>query len=145
MLLRRSITTGSWNRWKQTSRFIVDSYHYNNHRATDLLCQKWCNPAPRDGSAPNLVVLEWDDKGNPVYKRAFNTQACEQLNSWLGGFESILKRMTPGNFDWFIHAMLFHHTKQVLKRKDQRAKNETEEDNDDNENNDGNDASIEEI
>src|SRR5277367_1989376 len=84
MLLQRSITTGSWNRWKQTSRFIVDSYHYNNHRATDLLCQKWCNPAPRDGSAPNLVVLEWDDKGNPVYKRAFNTQACEQLNSWLG-------------------------------------------------------------
>jgi hypothetical protein len=43
-------------------------------------------------------------------------QACEQLNSWLGGYESILKRMTPGNFDWFLHSMLFYHTKHVLKR-----------------------------
>jgi hypothetical protein len=116
------------------------------------LCQKWCNPVPQDGSAPNLVVLEWDDKGNPIYKRAFNTQACKQLNSWLGGFESILKCMTPGNFDWFIHAMLFYHTKQVLKRKDQKAtkgkQNETEEDNEnneDNEDNDGNNDSIKEI
>ena len=31
MLLQRSITTGSWNRWKQTGQFIVDSYHYNKH------------------------------------------------------------------------------------------------------------------
>jgi hypothetical protein len=138
MVLRRSITTGSWNTWKKTSRFIVDSYHYNNHRATDLLCQKWCNPAPRDGSAPNLVVLDQDQEGNPVYKRAFNTQACEQLNSWLGGYESILKRMTPGNFNWFIHAMLFHHTKQVLKKIDQKAnKKRTDEDNGDED--DGND------
>lgn len=43
-------------------------------------------------------------------------QACEQLNSWLGGYESILKRMIPGNFDWFLHSMLFYHTKHVLKR-----------------------------
>jgi hypothetical protein len=131
MVLRRSITTGSWNTWKKTSRFIVDSYHYNNHRATDMLCQKWCNPAPRDGSAPNLVILDQDEEGNPVYKRAFNTQACEQLNSWLGGFESILKRMTPSNFNWFIHAMLFHHTKQVLKKMDLKANKKRNEDNDD--------------
>jgi hypothetical protein len=146
MVLRRSITTGSWNRWQKTSRFIVDSYHYNNHRATDILCQKWCNPAPRDGSAPNLVVLEWNDNGNPVYKRAFNTQACEQLNSWLGGFESILKRMTPGNFNWFIHAMLFHHTKQVIKKKNQKAnKNEEDELGDEDDENDNHDNSSEQI
>ena len=41
-------------------------------------------------------------------------QACEQLNSWLGGFEQVLKRMTPANFDWFLHAMLFYHTQQVI-------------------------------
>ena len=41
-------------------------------------------------------------------------QACEQLNSWLAGFESILKRMNPENFDWFLHVMLFHHTQLVL-------------------------------
>ena len=36
-----------------------------------------------------------------------NFQACEQLNSWLSGFESILKQMKIGNFDWFLHTMLF--------------------------------------
>ena len=77
LVLRSSISNGTWNTWKETSRFIVDSYHYNNHRAEDLLCQKWCNPAPQDGSAPNLVILDWDNQGIPFYKRAFNTQVCD--------------------------------------------------------------------
>jgi hypothetical protein len=47
-------------------------------------------------------------------------QACEQLNAWLGGFEPILKRMTPGNFNWFLHTMLFYHTQRVID-KQQRA------------------------
>jgi hypothetical protein len=38
--------------------------------------------------------VEKDKEGKNYYKRAFNTQACEQLNAWLGGFENILKRMT---------------------------------------------------
>jgi hypothetical protein len=38
------------------------------------------------------------------------------LNAWLGGYESILKRMTPGNFNWFLHSMLFYHTQRVLKK-----------------------------
>ena len=42
------------------------------------------------------------------------------MNSWLGGFQSILKRMTPGNFDWFLHAMLYYHTKHVLKKASQK-------------------------
>ncbi|TFK36079.1 hypothetical protein BDQ12DRAFT_699783 [Crucibulum laeve] len=87
----------------KTTRFIVDSYHYINHCKTDFLCHKWCNPAPLDGSAPNLVVGATGKNGEVYYKQAFNTQACEQLNAWLGGFESILKRMTPSNFNWFLH------------------------------------------
>jgi len=31
-VLRHSIVDGSWDRWSKTSRFIVDSYHYVNHR-----------------------------------------------------------------------------------------------------------------
>ncbi|KAF8876467.1 hypothetical protein BD779DRAFT_1412368, partial [Infundibulicybe gibba] len=103
LVLRTSIANKSWEMWSRTSRFIVDSYHYINHRATDYLCRKWCNPAPLDGSAPNLVVVATDNNGKPYYQRAFNTQASEQLNSWVGGFESILRRMTPGNFNWFLH------------------------------------------
>jgi hypothetical protein len=73
-LLRTAIVNGSWETWKTTTRFIVDSYHYINHRVTDYLCRTWCNPAPLDGSQPNLVMVENDRFGNPHYKRAFNTQ-----------------------------------------------------------------------
>ncbi|KAF8962231.1 hypothetical protein BDZ97DRAFT_1623880, partial [Flammula alnicola] len=100
--------------WKKTSRFIVDTYHYINHRVTDYLCRKYCNPSPGDGSAPNLVIIAYDDTGRAYAQKAFNTQVCEQLNAWLGGFETILKRMTPGNFNWFLHTMLFYHTKYVI-------------------------------
>jgi len=102
--------------WKNT-KLIVDSYHYSNHQVTDALCQRWCNPAPLDGSAPNLVVVDTDAQGRRYYKRACNTQTCEQSNAWLGGYEQILKRMTPGNFDWlFLHTMLVYYTAQVIER-----------------------------
>ena len=58
---------------------------------------------------------------------------CEQLNAWLGGFELILKHMKPGNFNWFLHTMLFYHTKHVIteqKRKARSRKKEEEEDED---------------
>jgi hypothetical protein len=142
-VLQTAVTNGSWETWKKTSRFIVDAYHYINHRVLDYLCRKYCNPSPGDGSAPNLVVMAIDKNGNPYVKRAFNTQAfiiqfltdfqslisifkvCEQLNAWLGGYQSILKRMTPGNFNWFLHSMLFYHTKHVLlKQKVQKKREE---------------------
>ena len=105
--MRTAVSNGSWNIWKKTTCFIVDAYHYINHHANDKLCKKYCNPAPTDGNAPNLV-------GKKVGK---NTQACEQLNAWLGGFESILKRMTSKNFNWFLHVMLFYHAQHVLAKK----------------------------
>jgi hypothetical protein len=120
LVLRHSIANGSWDMWHKTSRLIVDSYHYINHRISDYICRKWCNPAPMDGSAPNLVIVEHDRDGIPHYKRAFNTQACEQLNAWLGGFDSILRRMTVGNFNWFLHAMLSHHSLMVMEKQQKR-------------------------
>jgi len=75
-VLHTAIVNGSWNVWKETTQFIVDSYHYINHRTNDYLCRKWCNPAPLNGSAPNLVVVEHDVNGNAHYKCAFNTQVC---------------------------------------------------------------------
>ncbi|TDL13563.1 hypothetical protein BD410DRAFT_735206 [Rickenella mellea] len=114
-VLRTAIVNGSWDTWKKTTRFIVDSYHYINHRVQDWVCRKWCNPAPLNGSAPNLVIIEHDNNGVPHYKRAFNTQACEQLNAWIGGFQTVLNKMTIGNFDWSLHALLFIHTQRVIK------------------------------
>ncbi|KAF8975051.1 hypothetical protein BDQ17DRAFT_1211008, partial [Cyathus striatus] len=69
----------AWRIWSLTTKFIVDSYHYINHRTTDYTCHKWCNPAPLNGSAPNLVVVENDIYGRPHYKRAFNTQVSNKL------------------------------------------------------------------
>ena len=34
--------------------------------------------------------------------------------------------MTPGNFNWFIHTMLFYHTKYVLERQKNREMQEDE-------------------
>jgi hypothetical protein len=48
-----------------------------NHRMTNYLCRKWCNPVPLNGSAPNLVIVERDRNGRPHYKRAFNTQVSD--------------------------------------------------------------------
>ena len=121
-VLRTVIVQNQWRWLLDTTRFIVDSYHYINHRVTDYLCRKWCNPAPQDGSAPNLVKIAIDKKGEEYLARAFNTQACEQLNAWLGGFESILKRMKPENFDWFLHVLLFYHTLQVIKKQEKKER-----------------------
>ena len=70
-----------WQEWKETTWFIVDSYHYTIHCATDQICSIWCNPALQDGSAPNLVSEQIDKNGNTVKVWEFNTEACEQLNA----------------------------------------------------------------
>lgn len=55
--------------------------------------------------------------------------------------------MTPGNFNWFLHAMLFYHTKYVIRK--QTIKKQTEEQDDEeedlglDEDNDANDANEE--
>jgi uncharacterized Zn finger protein (UPF0148 family) len=74
LLVATAISQGRWNAWEETTRMIVDSYHYINHKVSDYLCRKWCNPAPEDGSAPNLVVLAYTKDRKPYFKRAFNTQ-----------------------------------------------------------------------
>ena len=73
-LLKHIAAQGHWDEWSETTRFIVDSYHYQNHRKTDILCRKWCDPAPTDGSAPNLVIPAIASDGSTYEKRAFNTQ-----------------------------------------------------------------------
>ena len=139
-LLCSAIANGSWEMWKKTSWFIVDSYHYNNHRVSDFLCRKYCNPALQNGTAPNLVVVEHNAQGQPYYKQAFNTQACEQFNAWLGGFETILQRMTIGNFDWFLHSMLFYHTQMVIKW--QARHQSSDQDNEDDDSDISNDSDM---
>jgi hypothetical protein len=52
------------------------------------------------------------------------------LIAWLGGFDTILRRMSPGNFNWFLHTVLFYHTRHVLKRQS-RSQDESDDETDD--------------
>ena len=66
LVLKTSLNNGSWEEWKETTCLIVDAYHYCNHRVKDFLCRMFCNPAPLDGSAPNLVI-EAENKNGEKY------------------------------------------------------------------------------
>ena len=51
--------------------------------------------------------------------------------------------MTPNNFDWFLHSMLFYHTRYVI-TKQEKAKHyeqEKDEDEDEDEDDEGEDES----
>ena len=52
--------------------------------------------------------------------RTSSNTFSQKLNAWVGGFQTILKRMGVGNFNWFLHTMLFIHTEQIIEK--QKAK-----------------------
>jgi hypothetical protein len=98
-LLRHIVTQNPNDPWLST-KFIVDTWHYLGHRATDILCRLWCNPTSKNSSQPDLVLVEEDMNGICHQTRAFNTETTEQLNSWLNGFKSQLRQMSDVNYDF---------------------------------------------
>jgi hypothetical protein len=114
-LLRHIVTQNPNDPWLST-KFIVDAWHYFGHRATDILCRLWCNPAPKNGSQPDLVLVEEDANGICHQTRAFNTETAEQLNSWLNGFESQLRQMSDVNYDFFVHVLMMIYAEKVQKQ-----------------------------
>lgn len=46
----------------------------------------------------------------------FLPQACEQLNAWLSGFQTVLNRMTDANFNWYLHTLLHMHSMRVMQK-----------------------------
>jgi hypothetical protein len=62
------------------------------------------------------------------------------LNAWLAGYESVLKKMTIGNFDWFMHTMLFLHTERVINRQQAQVESAMDDDDDDDD-----DASLQKV
>ncbi|KAJ7315701.1 hypothetical protein DFH08DRAFT_917654 [Mycena albidolilacea] len=115
-LLRHIVTQDSDSTWLLTTKFIVDAWHYIGHRATDILCRLWCNPAPTNGSQPDLILVAQDDNGSTHQTRAFNTETAEQLNSWLSGFEPQLRQMSDVNYDFFVHVLMMIYAECVQKQ-----------------------------
>ncbi|KAJ7118705.1 hypothetical protein C8R46DRAFT_1364980 [Mycena filopes] len=126
-LLRHIVTQNVDDSWLTSTKFIVDAWHYIGHRATDILCRTRCNPAPTNGSQPDLVLVQVDDNGVVHQTRAFNTETAEQLNSWLNGFESQLRQMTDVNFDFFMHVLMMVYGESVEKRVVSRKRDLTQE------------------
>ncbi|KAJ6526507.1 hypothetical protein DFH09DRAFT_1187705 [Mycena vulgaris] len=120
-LLRHIVTQDATSPWIFTTKFIVDAWHYIGHRATDILCRFWCNPAPVNGSQPDLIVVKEDANGTRHQTRAFNTETAEQLNSWLNGFESQLRQMSDVNYDFYIHVLMMIYGERVQKRVDSQG------------------------
>ncbi|KAJ7301275.1 hypothetical protein DFH08DRAFT_795200 [Mycena albidolilacea] len=115
-LLRHIVTQDANSPWIRTTKFIVDAWHYIGHRATDVLCRLWCNPAPTNGSQPDLVLVDVDDNGRTHTTRAFNTETAEQLNAWLNGFEAQLRQMSATNYDFCVHVLMFLYKEMVEER-----------------------------
>lgn len=125
-LLRHIATQDPNNPWIETSKFIVDAWHYIGHKASDVLCRLWCNPAPKDGSQPDLIHVKQDDAGRVHHTRAFNTETAEQFNAWLNGFEAQMCHMTDINYDFFVHVLFLLYSEIVEDRvrKDQEELDE---------------------
>lgn len=115
-LLRHIVTQDFQSPWVQSTKFIVDAWHYIGHKATDVLCRLWCNPAPCDGSQPDLILIEEDNHGESHQVRAFNLETAEQFNAWLDGFEAQMRQMTDVNYDFFVHALFLLYADVVTQR-----------------------------
>src|SRR5258708_22777049 len=99
---------GATDDWFQTSCFIVDSFHFKHHH-NEPRCQEFCNPAPTNGSQPNLVHPVQIPNGQVCYRQAFNTEAAEQLNVWLHKYSGQLSHMHPYHHDFLLQVMFTHH------------------------------------
>ena len=119
-LLRHIVTQDAESLWVKSTKLIVDAWHYIGHRSTDVLCRVWCNPAPSNGSQPDLVVPQPDANGRSHLTRAFNTETAEQLNAWLNGFEAQLRQMSAVNYDFTVHALMLVYKEVVEERIDRK-------------------------
>ncbi|KAJ7206144.1 hypothetical protein B0H12DRAFT_1206100 [Mycena haematopus] len=115
-LLRHIVTQDPNSHWLASTKLIVDAWHYIGHQASDVLCRIWCNPAPTNGSQPDLITVRVDDNGQQHTTRAFNTETAEQLNAWLNGYEAQLRQMSDTNYDFAVHVLMLLYKGLVDKK-----------------------------
>ena len=125
-LLCHIVTQNPHDSWIKLTKFIVDAWHYIGHKATDVLCRLWCNPAPKDGSQPDLIQIQEDETGHIHQVRAFNTETAKQFNAWLNGFEAQMRHMTDVNYDFFVHVLclVYADVVEARMRKDHKELDE---------------------
>ncbi|KAI0083493.1 hypothetical protein BDY19DRAFT_978231 [Irpex rosettiformis] len=81
----------------------VDVFHFDcKHSEADAYCQAHCNPR----SFPELL----NDNGSWY----FNSSAAEQVNSWIGKYQSMCREMTAEKFDFFLDEMIMRRNEYTL-------------------------------
>ncbi|KAJ6469345.1 hypothetical protein C8R45DRAFT_837409 [Mycena sanguinolenta] len=126
-LLRHIVTQDPNSPWIRRTKLIVDAWHYVGHQANDVLCRIWCNPAPTNGSQPDLISVRVDDNGRTHTTRAFNTETAEQLNAWLNGYEAQLRQMSDINYDFSVHVLMLLYKQLVDRRVEKKNEGLSEE------------------
>jgi len=49
----------------------------------------------------------------------------------MGGFESILSKMSGENFNWFLHTTLFMHTISIIQKQERKKESGRKDDSED--------------
>ncbi|KAI0082897.1 hypothetical protein BDY19DRAFT_999125 [Irpex rosettiformis] len=81
----------------------VNVFHFNcKHSITDTYCRQHCDPR----SFPELQ----NDDGSWY----FNSSAAEQVNSWIGKYQSICREMVHEKFEFFLDEMIMRRNKVTL-------------------------------
>ncbi|KAI0725026.1 hypothetical protein C8Q72DRAFT_786297 [Fomitopsis betulina] len=80
----------------------VDVFHMkSNHKGSDTYCGFFCNPA----RFPDLI------QGG---KWCFNSSATETTNTWLGGFQAIVREMREDRYDFFLDEMIKQRNRMFI-------------------------------
>lgn len=84
--------------------FPVDVFHFRTkHKTTDTHCQLYCNPA----AFPELI-----DEENGKWK--INTSVCEQTNSWIGGYQAIVRDMEATRFNFYLDEVIKRRNRYIV-------------------------------
>ncbi|KAF9538244.1 hypothetical protein CPC08DRAFT_651514, partial [Agrocybe pediades] len=88
---------------------VVDVFHFKSkHKETDKYCAIHCNPAAFD------EMMDGD-------RWRFNTSACEQCNSWLTGYQAVLRDMEMTRFNFYLDEMIKRRNRYTISQLEARG------------------------
>lgn len=83
----------------------VDVFHFHcKHSVTDTYCRDNCDP----GSFGELR--------NEDGSWYFNSSAAEQVNSWIGKYQSMCREMVRERFEFFLDEMIMRRNRVTLEK-----------------------------
>lgn len=98
--------------WFKGIGMCVDIWHFlNKHQTMHQYCQENCN------------LIQFPELLDKFWKWFFNTSIAEQINAWLQGYHSIVCKMLPDKFDFFLDEMIMRWNIVHLKKLEEQGHN----------------------